>query len=514
MKKKAFVLAFLLATGSASAAPGLLTPGRTAALNVFPNLGSSILLTPLRSARTVRAARADRFADAVASNNGAMALANADAGGLPGLEALRERAANRADRPALLSDIGKGDGNSSFDFDSSTKTNSDGSLSRTYTTAFERETDGSRTTKVLFDEADASRTVDAKSKSKLDTSFTLNGEREPVAAPGRALKIGKVEMAVNYNRDASRSTKIDGTASSDRETSTSRKTDYSGKFDSSRPFDGKAFDVTYRSELTPPNGETVVRSSDSAANTPAAARPQLSERVKDNAAQRQENRQARRDERQGLAGEQLRETAQKNAEQRQANREERLQNGQQALSSDQLREQAQANAEQRQKNREDRQNERQGLAGEQLRETAQKNAEQRQANREERLQNGQQALSSDQLREQAQANAEQRQKNREDRQSERQGLALEQLKETAEKNAAERKENRENRREDRVQLASADQLRERAQDNAAQRQENRQDRREERQDLAGQQLIETAQKNAAERQQNRADRREERMNNN
>ena len=514
MKKKAFVLAFLLATGSASAAPGLLAPGRTAALNVFPNLGSSLLLTPLRSARAVRAERADRFADAVASNNGAMALASADASSLPGLEALRERAANRADRPSLLSDVGKGDGNSSFDFDSSTKTNSDGSLSRTYTTAFERKTDGSRTTKVLFDDADASRTVDAKSDTKLATSFTLNGEREPVAAPGRALRVGKVEMAVDYNRDASRNTKVEGTAASDKETKTSAKTDYSGKFDSTRPFDGKAFDVTYRRELTPANGETVVRSSDSTAQTPAAARPQLSDMAKDNAAQRQENRQARRDERQGLAGEQLKETAQKNAAERQANREERRANGQQMLTSDQLREQAQANAEQRQQNRQDRRDERQGLAGEQLKETAQKNAAERQANREERRANGQQMLTSDQLREQAQANAEQRQQNRQDRRDERQGLAGEQLKETAQKNAAARKENRDNRREDRVELASADQLRERAQDNAAQRQENRQDRREERQDLAGEQLRETAQKNAEERQQNRANRREERMNNN
>ncbi|WP_293391499.1 hypothetical protein [Nevskia sp.] len=383
MKKKAFVLAFLVATGSASAAPGLLAPGRTAALNVFPNLGSSVLLTPLRSVQAARAARADRFADAVSSNNGAMALASADASSLPGLEALRERAANRADRPSLLSDVGKGDGSSSFNFDSATSTNSDGSLSRSYTTAFERNTDGSRTTKVLFDNADASRTVDAKSDTKLETSFTLNGEREPVAAPGRALRLGKVEMAVDYNRDASRNTKIEGTASSDKETKTSAKTDYSSKFDSSRPFDGKAFDVTYRRELTPANGETVVRSSDSAAQTPAA-RPQLRETAKDNAAQRQENRQARRDERQGLAGEQLKETAQKNAAERKANREERRANAQPALSSDQLREQAQANAEQRQENRQARRDERQGLAGQQLIETAQKNAEQRQQNRADR----------------------------------------------------------------------------------------------------------------------------------
>lgn len=289
MKKKAVVLALLVASGSALAAPGagLSAAGRNPLLNVFPNLGNSVLLTPLRS---------NRFADGIASNNRATALANAEARGLPGLEALSERVGNRADRRALVSREGIAVGDATLDFDSSTSTNSDGSTSRTFTTAFERESDGSRTTKLLLNGDDATRTVDASGKTTLDTRLTVNRDAPSDSSTGRGGRLGSIESAVDYSRDASRSAKVEGTASSDGEKSTSRGTDYSGKFDSSRPFDGKPYDISYRIERTPANGKTVVRSGDTSALKPGA-RALLRDRARDNAAQRQDNRQDRRAER-------------------------------------------------------------------------------------------------------------------------------------------------------------------------------------------------------------------------
>ncbi len=327
MKKKAIALALLLTSGAAIAAPGtgLATAGRTTVLNVFPNLGSSVLLTPLRPIRTARPAalRANRFADGIASNNRATALANAEARGLPGLEALGERVGNRADRRALVSRDGIAIGAATLDFDSSTSTNSDGSTSRTLTSAFERETNGSRTTKVLFNNDDATRTVDVSGKTTLDTMLTVNRDAPSDSTSVRGARLGSIESAVDYSRDASRSAKVEGTTSSDGERSTSGSTDYSSKFDSSRPFDGKAYEISYRIERTPANGETVVRSGDSSALRPGA-RALLRDNARDNAAQRQENRQERRQDRRDLASrDQLRERVQDNAAQRQENRQQR-----------------------------------------------------------------------------------------------------------------------------------------------------------------------------------------------
>ncbi|MDP3294625.1 MAG: hypothetical protein Q8M37_07785 [Nevskia sp.] len=297
MKKKAFVIALLVASGSVIAAPGagITGVGRTAALNVFPNLGSFALLPPARSARLARAAavtRETRFADGNASNNRATALANLDARNLPGLETLGERVNNRADRRAdrraLISQDGIAIGDATLKFDSSTTTNSDGSTSRTFTSNFDRETDGSRTSKPLFTDSDASRTVDASGKTMLDNSVTVTR--------GGDAGVGKIASTVDFNRDLSRSTKVEGTASSDRESSSSRSTDYSGKFDSSRPFNGKPFEISYRVETTPANGETVVRSGDTR-DAEQATRPLLRANAIDNAAQRQDNRQDRREAR-------------------------------------------------------------------------------------------------------------------------------------------------------------------------------------------------------------------------
>lgn len=471
MKKKALAIALMVSSGTVLAGPlaGNATPARAGALNVFPNLGTAGLLAPLRTARAAQPAtpRATRFADALAAasnnramaaNNRAMLLANAESRGLPGLEALRERVANRGtDRPALFSRDGRQDGDSGFDFDSSTSTNSDGSKSRTFTTSFNREGDASRTTKAQFTDNDASRTVDTANKSSLETSFTLNRDPEAVPANGRALRLGRVEMTADYQRDASRKVKIQGTESSDSEKTSSTSTDYSGTFDSSRPFDGSPFDVNYRFERKPANGETVVRSSDTPVLTPAGRRD-LRAGLRDGVEQRQQNRENRQeqraDRRQDLASNltlaarqnnpqaNARDNALSNAEQRQQNRAERREDAASAIrnsdAGENARDTVRDNAEQRQQNREDRQEQRadrreelaaalrNGNAGDDARDTVRDNAEQRQQNRADRQEQRADrreelasAVRSNDRVETARNNAEQRQQNRADRQEQR-----------------------------------------------------------------------------------------------